>query len=93
MKEAQIEQMIAQKQKILEKCELEKISLPNMSDPTDTGTSTPGPVWDKIKAEIKLKIYSLVSEIERTSPNLKALDQYEAMLEKERSVTEEFEAV
>ncbi|MED6187004.1 hypothetical protein PIB30_072245 [Stylosanthes scabra] len=81
-----------------------------MSDPTDTGTSTPGPVFDfdklsmalkdtshsdrdKIEAEIKLKNYFLVSKIERTSPNLKALDQYEAMLEKERSVTEEFEAV
>ncbi|MED6186217.1 hypothetical protein PIB30_064726 [Stylosanthes scabra] len=110
MKEAQIEQMIAQKQEILEKCELEKISLPTISDPMDTGTSTPGPVFDfdqlsmalkdishsdrdKIEAEFKLKIYSLVSEIERTAPNLKALDQYEAMLEKERSVTEEFEAV
>ncbi|MED6147274.1 hypothetical protein PIB30_042586 [Stylosanthes scabra] len=110
MKEAQIEQMIAQKQEILEKCELEKISLPTISDPVDTGTSTPGPVFDfdqlsmalkdishserdKIEAEFKLKIHSLVSEIERTAPNLKALDQYEAMLEKERSVTEEFEAV
>ena len=36
---------------------------------------------------------ALIFEIERTAPNLKALDQYEALLEKERVVTEEFEAV
>ncbi|MCI01347.1 structural maintenance of chromosomes protein 1 [Trifolium medium] len=35
----------------------------------------------------------MISEIERTAPNLKALDQYEALLEKERAVTEEFDAV
>ena len=34
----------------------------------------------------------MISEIERTAPNLKALDQYEALKEKERAVTEEFEA-
>lgn len=48
---------------------------------------------DKIEVDFKQKIDALVSEIERTAPNLKALDQYEALLEKERAVTEEFEAV
>lgn len=47
---------------------------------------------EKLETEFKQKIDSLVSEIERTAPNLKALDQYEALKEKERAVTEEFEA-
>ncbi|KAK7277559.1 hypothetical protein RJT34_22574 [Clitoria ternatea] len=109
-KEAQIEQLIVQKQEILEKCELEQISLPIISDPMDTGSSVPGPVLDfdqlsralkdrrhsdrdKIEVDFKQKIDGLISEIERTAPNLKALDQYEALLEKERAVTEEYEAV
>ncbi|KAE9612203.1 putative structural maintenance of chromosomes protein [Lupinus albus] len=109
-KEKQIEDLIVQKQEILEKCELEQISLPTISDPMDTGTLTPGPVLDfdqlsrqlkdrrnsdrdKIEAEFKQKMDALISEIERTAPNLKALDQYEALLEKEKAVTEEFEAV
>ncbi|XP_019430133.1 PREDICTED: structural maintenance of chromosomes protein 1 [Lupinus angustifolius] len=109
-KEKQIEDLIVQKQEILEKCELEQISLPIVSDPMDTGTLTPGPVLDfdqlsrqlkdrrnsdrdKIEAEFKQKMDALISEIERTAPNLKALDQYEALLEKEKAVTEEFEAV
>ncbi|MED6147276.1 Structural maintenance of chromosomes protein 1 [Stylosanthes scabra] len=108
-KEAHIEQLIVQKQEIIEKCELEQISLPTISDPMDTGTSTPGPVFDfdqlsrslkdknsnrdKLEVEFKQKMDSLVSEIERTAPNLKALDQYEALLEKERAVVEEFESV
>ncbi|KAL1329835.1 structural maintenance of chromosomes protein 1 [Arachis ipaensis] len=108
-KEAHIEQMIVQKQEILDKCDFEQISLPTISDPMDTGTSTPSPVFDfdqlsralkdkhsdrdKIEVEFKQKMDSLVSEIERTAPNLKALDQYEALLEKEKAVTEEFELV
>ncbi|XP_061375307.1 structural maintenance of chromosomes protein 1 [Gastrolobium bilobum] len=109
-KEAQIEQLILQKQEILEKCELEQIILPTVSDPMDTGSSTPGLVFDfdqlsralkdrrhsdrdKIEVEFKQKMDALISEMERTAPNLKALDQYEALLEKERAVTEEFEAV
>ncbi|XP_028765493.1 structural maintenance of chromosomes protein 1 [Neltuma alba] len=109
-KEAQIEQLIVQKQEIVDKCELEQLSLPIIEDPMDTGTSIPGPVFDfdqlsralkdrrnsnrdKIEAEFRQKMDSLTSEIERTAPNLKALDQYEALLEKERAVTEEFEAV
>ncbi|KAK1289708.1 Structural maintenance of chromosomes protein 1 [Acorus calamus] len=47
---------------------------------------------EKLEAEFKQKIDSLVAEIERTAPNLKALDQYEALLEKEKEVIEEFEA-
>jgi structural maintenance of chromosome 1 len=110
LQEAQIEQLIGQKQEIVEKCELEQISLPIIQDPMDTDTSTPGPVFDfdklsrtlkdrrqsdrgKIEVDFKQKMDALVSEIERTAPNLKALDQYEALLEKERAVTEEFEAV
>lgn len=110
LQEAQIEQLDVQKQEIIEKCELEQISLPTISDPMDTDTSIPGPVFDfdqlsralkdrrhsdrdKIEVEFKQKMDTLISEIERTAPNLKALDQYEALLEKERAVTEEFEAV
>ncbi|KAF5943216.1 hypothetical protein HYC85_020858 [Camellia sinensis] len=110
-KETQIEQLNSQKQEILEKCELENIILPTISDPMDTESSTPSPVLDfsqlsrsqlqdkrssqreKLDAEYAKKIDALVSEIERTDPNLKALDQYESLLEKERAVTEEFEAV
>ncbi|KAG4959347.1 hypothetical protein JHK87_035980 [Glycine soja] len=109
-KEAQIDQLNVQKQEILEKCELEQISLPVILDPMDTDMSVPGPSFDfhqlnrvlkdrrhsdrdKIEVEFKQKMDALISEIERTAPNLKALDQYEALLEKERVVTEEFEAV
>lgn len=46
---------------------------------------------EKIEMDFKQKMDALVSEIEKTAPNLKALDQYEALLEKERVVTEEFE--
>ncbi|XP_047169883.1 structural maintenance of chromosomes protein 1 [Vigna umbellata] len=109
-KEAQRDQLNARKQEILEKCELEQINLPIISDPMDTDDSVPGPHFDfdqlsralkdkrhsdrdKIEGDFKQKIDALVAEIERTAPNLKALDQYEALLEKERAVTEEFEAV
>ncbi|WVY97489.1 hypothetical protein V8G54_029640 [Vigna mungo] len=109
-KEAQIEQLNVKKQEILEKCELEQINLPIISDPMDTDNSVPAPHFDfdqlsralkdkrhsdrdKIEGDFKQKIDALVAEIERTAPNLKALDQYEALLEKERAVTEEFEAV
>lgn len=110
LQETQIEQLITRKQEIVEKCELEQISLPIISDPMETETSTPGPVFDfsqlsraylqdkrhsereKLEIEFKQKIDSLITEIEKTAPNLKALDQYEALKEKERAVTEEFEA-
>ncbi|XP_058094552.1 structural maintenance of chromosomes protein 1 [Magnolia sinica] len=109
-KETQIEQLKSRKQEILEKCELEQIKLPTISDTMETGSSAPTPTFDydqlsrahlqdmrpsdrdKLEAEFKQKMDSLVSEIERTAPNLKALDQYEALQEKERQVTEEFEA-
>jgi structural maintenance of chromosome 1 len=94
---------MGQKQEILEKCELEQIILPIISDPMDTDSSTPGPVFDfdklsrtlkdkhsdrdKIEVEFKTKMDALISEIERTAPNLKALDQYEALVEKERFVS------
>ncbi|KAH7837895.1 hypothetical protein Vadar_019309 [Vaccinium darrowii] len=109
-KEAQRDQLKSQKQEIFEKCELEGIVLPTISDPMDTESSTPNPALDfsqlsrsylqntrpsqreKLEVEFTQKIGALISEIERTAPNLKALDQYEALLEKERVVTEEFEA-
>ncbi|CAL8178356.1 unnamed protein product [Prunus armeniaca] len=108
-KEAQIEQLMSRKQEIVEKCELEQISLPIISDPMETESSTMGPVFDfsqlnrsqlqdrrpsereKLEVEFKQKMDALTSEIERTAPNMKALDQYEALKEKERGVTEEFE--
>lgn len=110
LQEAQIEQLNVKKQEIFEKCELEQINLPIISDPMDTDDSVPAAHFDfdqlsralkdkrhsdrdKIEGDFKQKIHALVAEIERTTPNLKALDQYEALLEKERAVTEEFEAV
>lgn len=109
-KETQIEQLKSRKQEILEKCELEQIKLPTLSDPMETGESTSTPSFDyselsrsrlqdmrpsereKLEVEFKQKMDSLVSEIERTAPNLKALGQYEALQEKEKEVIEEFEA-
>lgn len=110
LQETQIEQLIARKQDIVEKCELEQINLPVIPEPMETATSIPGPYFDfsqlnrtylqdkrpsereKLETEFKQKIDSLISEIERTAPNLKALDQYEALKEKERAVSEEFDA-
>nr|GMD26933.1 structural maintenance of chromosomes protein 1 [Ipomoea batatas] len=109
-KEAQIEQLKSGKQEILEKCELEHISIPTISDPMDSDETTPGPVFDfsklsracresngpsdrrgKLEEEFSKKISTLMSDIERTAPNLKALDQYEALRQKEDAVTKEFE--
>ncbi|EOX94450.1 Structural maintenance of chromosome 1 protein, putative isoform 5 [Theobroma cacao] len=108
-KETQITQLDERKQEITEKCDLERIELPLISDPMETESST-GKEFDfsqlnrsllqdrrpsdreKLEAEFKQKIDALVSEIERTAPNLKALDQYKTLQEKERDVTEEFEA-
>jgi structural maintenance of chromosome 1 len=47
---------------------------------------------DKLEADFNKKIGTLVAEIERTAPNLKALDQYEVLQTKEKEVTEKFEA-
>lgn len=46
---------------------------------------------EKAEVEFKQKIGKLVSDIEKTAPNLKALDQYAALQERERAVTKEFE--
>ncbi|CAN7011964.1 unnamed protein product [Brassica rapa subsp. trilocularis] len=100
-KETQIEQLISQKQEIAEQCELERIALPVLSDAAD------GPQYDfseldrahhqpsardRMDAEYRQKIESKSSEIERTAPKLRALDQYEAIQEKEKQVSQEFEA-
>lgn len=109
-KEALIDQLNLRKQEILEKCELERIDIPTVGDPMDTGTSTPELNIDfsslgrslqqktkpsereKIEVDFTQKISALIAEIGRTSPNLKAMDQYEAVLEKERAASREWEA-
>ena len=108
LQENLITQLNSKKQDILEKCELEQITLPTVADPMDVD-SAPGPVYDfselsrslqnnmrpaereKVEADFKQKIGSLISEIDRTAPNLKALDQYAVLLEKEREASKEFE--
>lgn len=47
---------------------------------------------DKHEAVFKQKTGALLAEIERTAPNLKALDQYDALQRKEKEITEKFEA-
>jgi structural maintenance of chromosome 1 len=47
---------------------------------------------DKFEAEFKQRTGTLVAKIESTAPNLKALDQYEALQRKDRDATEKFEA-
>lgn len=107
--ETHIEQLTSRKQEIVENCELQHISLPTISDPMETESSTTGPVFDfdeldesllrnrrpsereKVELDFKKQMDAKLSEIERTAPNLKAVDQYEALQEKERDVTEEFE--
>ncbi|KQJ94723.1 structural maintenance of chromosomes protein 1 isoform X2 [Brachypodium distachyon] len=108
--EGQLAQLRARRREIHEKCELEQLKLPTVSDPMDTGSSSQELVLDysqlreiymqdmrlserdKLEADFKQKIGTLMAEIERTAPNLKALDQYEALQRKEKEVTEKFEA-
>ncbi|XP_042407502.1 structural maintenance of chromosomes protein 1-like [Zingiber officinale] len=47
---------------------------------------------DKLELDFKQRMDNLMVEIERTAPNLKALDQYEALQEKEKEVIDKFEA-
>ncbi|CAN6476895.1 unnamed protein product [Victoria cruziana] len=109
-KETLIEQLKSRKKDILENCELQQITLPNIGDPMEIDSSVQSISFDyselnksglrdirssdrdKKEAEFKQKMDSLTSEIERTAPNLKALDQYEALQEKEKEAVEEFEA-
>ncbi|KAL1212546.1 Structural maintenance of chromosomes protein 1 [Cardamine amara subsp. amara] len=108
-KETQIGQLVSQKQEITEKCELEHITLPVLSDAMEEDDSDEPQfdfseldraylqerrpsARDKMEAEFRQKIESKASEIERTAPNLRALDQYEAIQEKEKQVSQEFEA-
>ncbi|KAJ8639255.1 hypothetical protein MRB53_015949 [Persea americana] len=91
-KETQIEQLKSRKQELLEKCELEQIKLPKDPMEIESRLQDEGPSKrEKLEVEFKQKMDSLVSEIERTAPNLKALGQYEALQEKEKEVIEEFE--
>lgn len=46
----------------------------------------------KLELDFKQKMDTLMAEIEQTAPNLKALDQYEALQGKEKEVIEKFEA-
>ncbi|KAL4571973.1 hypothetical protein LXL04_018741 [Taraxacum kok-saghyz] len=107
-KENLISQLNSKKQDILEKCELEQITLPTVSDAMEVDNES-GPVYDfsqlsrphqhkskpaereKLEAEFKQKIGSISSEIDRTAPNLKALDQYAALQEKEKAASKEFD--
>ncbi|KAF6150932.1 hypothetical protein GIB67_026853 [Kingdonia uniflora] len=92
-KESQIEQLQSRHQEILDNCELEQIKLPVVADPMEKGSFTvmrPSE-REKVEVEFKQKIDIMISEIERTSPNLKAVDQYEALKEKEREYTKEYE--
>ncbi|RZR84211.1 hypothetical protein BHM03_00010978 [Ensete ventricosum] len=47
---------------------------------------------EKLGLDFKQKMDNLMVEIEKTAPNLKALDQYEALQGKEKEVVEKFEA-
>lgn len=47
---------------------------------------------EKIEADFTQKIAAMMSDIEKTAPNLRALDQYEAVLGKERDASKEWEA-
>ncbi|KAG8387646.1 hypothetical protein BUALT_Bualt02G0043000 [Buddleja alternifolia] len=107
-KETLIEQLDFRKQEILEKSELEHIDIPLVGDPMDTGTSDPvfdfttlsrslqqkskSSEREETESEFSQKVAALISDIRRTAPNLKALDQYEAVLEKERVSSREWEA-
>ncbi|KAI3901248.1 hypothetical protein MKW92_040968 [Papaver armeniacum] len=93
LKETQIEQLHSLRQDIVKKCELEQIELPIVDDPMETGSSMQLPVFDYIQLSRSHLQEMLPSEREKTAPNLKALDQYVALQEKEREVVEEFEAV
>lgn len=46
---------------------------------------------ERLELDFKSKMESLSLEIERTAPNLKALDQYESLREKEKESIEEFD--
>eukprot|EP00898_Chlorokybus_atmophyticus_P006531 jgi/Chlat1/687/Chrsp104S01283 len=48
--------------------------------------------YEKVDAEFKASIDALQAEADQTAPNLKALDQYGAIKEKEKASIEEFEA-
>ncbi|KMT09901.1 hypothetical protein BVRB_5g121200 [Beta vulgaris subsp. vulgaris] len=109
VKKTQIDTLSSRKQDIIEKCDMEQISLPTISDPMDSD-SNQGPVYDfsqldrslqkdmrpsereKQEADFKHKMDALISDIDRTAPNLKALDQYEALKQKEDLVSKEFDA-
>ncbi|XP_024540007.1 structural maintenance of chromosomes protein 1-like [Selaginella moellendorffii] len=46
---------------------------------------------EKLETEFKSKLESITAEMERTAPNLKALDQYESLKEKEKEAAEVYE--
>lgn len=100
-KETLITQLNSKKQDILDKCELDQITLPTVADPMEVydfsqlggshqHNTTPAE-REKVEAEFKQKIGSIISEIDQTTPNLKALDQYTALQEKEKTAIKEFE--
>jgi len=48
---------------------------------------------EKLVEEVKGKMQELSAQIASTAPNLKALEQYEAIKEKEKEVIGEFETI
>ncbi|CAI8613932.1 unnamed protein product [Vicia faba] len=88
-KETQIEQILGQKKEISEKCELEQISLPTISDPMDTDISTPAPVYDfdKLSRTLKDRKHSGRDKIEYTAmPPTKRLPYMEQLSGGEKTV-------
>lgn len=67
---------------VLDYSQLSKIYLRDMQPPER----------DKHEAEFKQKIGAQVAKIESAAPNLKALNQYEALQRREKDITEKFEA-
>ncbi|XVF72004.1 hypothetical protein PTKIN_Ptkin12aG0086500 [Pterospermum kingtungense] len=106
---SKINQLDERRREIIQKCDLECIKLPLISDPMETDSSI-GREFDfsqlnrsllqdrrpsdreKLEAEFKQKIDALVSKFERNAPNLKAVDRYKTLEEKEKKITEDFEA-
>ncbi|KAL4587005.1 hypothetical protein LXL04_011654 [Taraxacum kok-saghyz] len=101
-KENSITQLNSKKQDILDKCELDQITLPmDESAPVSVydfsqlnrsyQCNTSPEEREKLEMEFKQKIGRTISKIEGMVLNIKALDQYDALQEKEKAAIKEFE--
>ncbi|KAJ4773552.1 Structural maintenance of chromosomes protein [Rhynchospora pubera] len=104
-KESTLEQLNHQKLDIHERCKMEQLELPTVEDAMDIDGRTTMVLdyselseaqlrvtgREKVDSEFKQKMGSLVAEINRTAPNLKALDQYEVLLMKEEEVSKKYD--